>query len=190
MQYEIKYIWSARRRTYGLQINKPGELIVRLPARGTTAEANKYVASKEKWIQNSMDKLQQRAPKIVAPIDAEQVEKLATAALKAIPVMVKKYAKIMGVTYNGITIRNQKTRWGSCSSKGNLNFNCLLMLAPVPVQEYLVIHELAHRLEMNHSAQFWQIVRHYMPDYRVQEQWLKTEGSKLILGMKAAQEER
>jgi predicted metal-dependent hydrolase len=86
----------------------------------------------------------------------------------------------MGVTYGRITVRSQKTRWGSCSSTGNLNFNCLLMLAPEQVVDYVVVHELCHRLHMNHSADFWKLVAAYLPDYARWRKWLKENGEELL----------
>lgn len=80
----------------------------------------------------------------------------------------------MGVTYGTISIRQQATRWGSCSSRGNLNFNWTLILTPEPLQDYVVVHELAHRLEMNHSDRFWKIVESQIPDYRERRNLLKT----------------
>lgn len=85
----------------------------------------------------------------------------------------------MGVTYGRISIREQKTRWGSCSSKGNLNFNWRLIFAPEEVVDYIVVHELAHRKEMNHSRAFYDVVASVLPDYKVQEKWLKENGEKL-----------
>ena len=111
----------------------------------------------------------------------DRIRELAKKACKIIPQRVAYYAEKMGVTYGRITIRNQKTRWGSCSSKGNLNFNCMLMLAPREVLDYVVIHELCHRKEMNHSKRFWKEVEKVMPDYEVHKKWLKDNGSILLI---------
>ena len=87
---------------------------------------------------------------------------------------------LVGATVGKVTIRNQKTRWGSCSAKGNLNFNCLLMLCPEDVRDYVVVHELCHRKEMNHSARFWTEVERVLPDYRTRRKWLKEFGCEII----------
>lgn len=84
-------------------------------------------------------------------------------------------------TPNKITIRNQKTRWGSCSSSGNLNFNYRLLMAPGEVIDYIIVHELCHLEHMNHSKAFWNLVEKMMPDYRLKEKWLKEHGQLLNL---------
>ena len=89
----------------------------------------------------------------------------------------------MGVTYGKITIRNQKTRWGSCSKTGNLNFNCLLMLAPPQVLDAVVVHELAHRKEMNHSPRFYREIEKVYPEYEKWNRWLKENGAILLKRM-------
>ena len=101
-------------------------------------------------------------------------------AKEELPAIVKKYASLMGVTYNRITIRHQKTRWGSCTKTGNLSFNCLLMKMPENVRDYVIIHELAHRKELNHSTKFWAIVAEYCSWYKDAKQWLKDNGQGLI----------
>ena len=116
-------------------------------------------------------------------LTAEEIRALAAKALEVIPERVAYYAPLMGVTYNRITIRNQKTRWGSCSSKGNLNFNCLLMLCPPEVIDSVVVHELAHRTEMNHSKRFYAHVLRVYPDYYKWNKWLKENGPALIRRM-------
>ena len=109
---------------------------------------------------NRLEKVEERRKelKTIEKLSMTEIHKLADLALKVISVKVKHYAGLMNVQYGRITIRNQKTRWGSCSSKGNLNFNCLLMLAPDEVVDYVVIHELCHLIEMNHSKAFWKQV--------------------------------
>ena len=88
------------------------------------------------------------------------------------------------LTLNKITIKNLVSRWGSCSTKGNLNFNCLLMLTPDYVIDYIVVHELCHLREMNHSEKFWAEVEKIMPDYQRAELWLKQNGGNLISRMR------
>lgn len=89
------------------------------------------------------------------------------------------WAERMGVTFGRITIREQKTRWGSCSRQGNLNFNWRLILAPPPVIDYVIVHELAHRLHLNHSPAFWATVGRHLPDFARHRRWLKENGHRL-----------
>ena len=102
-------------------------------------------------------------------------------ALELITEKVQDYSRIMQVSYQNITIKDQKTRWGSCSSRGNLNFNYRLIMAPLEVLEYVVIHELAHRVHMDHSAAFWDEVACVMPEYGRCRLWLKEHGHELML---------
>ena len=97
---------------------------------------------------------------------------------------VEQRAKEMGVTVSCITIRDQRSRWGSCSSKGTISLNWRLMLVPDEVLDYLIVHELAHRKEMNHSVRFWQIVETYCPSYKQHEAWLKTHGDRVMLSLR------
>ncbi|UOF92114.1 M48 family metallopeptidase [Fodinisporobacter ferrooxydans] len=101
-------------------------------------------------------------------------------ARQLIPERVRLLSKRMNLSYNRITLKDQKTRWGSCSSLRNLNFNWRLIMAPPDVLDYVVIHELAHLREMNHSKQFWSIVEQFMPQYRIHKDWLKENGAQLF----------
>ena len=174
----FELIRSAR-RTIAIQI-KSGRVIVRAPLRMSRAEIERFVVSKADWINKHLEAAKQRQSVPVQPFTAAEIQQLADAALLDIPQRVRKYAAIVGVTVGRITIRNQKTRWGSCSSKGNLNFNCLLMLCPEEVRDYVVVHELCHRKELNHSPCFWNEVARVMPDYAVRRKWLKDNGAALI----------
>ena len=163
------------RRSIGIQITQEG-VVVRAPKRMSDAEIDRFVQSKRDWIETHLAKVPTAQPKF----SGEEIHRLADEALKRIPERVRHFAPLVGVTYGGITIRNQHTRWGSCSSKGNLNFNCLLMLTPNHVIDYVVVHELCHRLEMNHSARFWAQVERVLPNYRESLQWLREHGQELI----------
>lgn len=86
-------------------------------------------------------------------------------ARKVIRQRLDYYAALYGVSYNRLSIRNQKSRWGSCSEHGNLNFNVKLLFLSDHLRDYVIIHEVCHLLEMNHSAQFWRLVEKACPDY-------------------------
>ena len=145
-----------------------------------------FLQEKSAWIERTLAKVKEanRAGE-EAPLSLEDIRELADRALTELPSRVRYFASLMGVTYGRITIRNQTGRWGSCSSVGNLNFNCLLMLATEEVRDYVIVHELAHRKEMNHSAAFWEQVEAVLPDYREREKWLKTQGKVLLARMRS-----
>ncbi|MBQ8835334.1 MAG: M48 family metallopeptidase [Oscillospiraceae bacterium] len=166
------------RKTISLQLTPQGELIVRCPQRMKKAEVDAFVQSKADWVAKHREHLAQIPSR--PRFTPEEVNALAERALAVIPERVTHYAKIVGVTYGRITIRNQHSRWGSCSGAGNLNFNCLLMLTPSEVIDYVVVHELCHRKEMNHSPAFWAEVEKVLPDYKERKKWLKENGSALI----------
>lgn len=91
------------------------------------------------------------------------------------------YSQISGWKYKTINITSAQGRWGSCSSSGSINFSWKLIMAPFDVVEYVVVHELAHITEKNHSSRFWNKVKSILPDYKIQEKWLKENGKKLTL---------
>lgn len=179
MLMEVTIIRS-NRKTLAIQIKPDCSVVVRAPKRATMKEIEKVLREKEPWIKRNLDILRTRAEMASEEeksyLTDKEVEELAKKAASYIPARVKYYAEIIGVSYGRITIRNQRTRWGSCSSKGNLNFNCLLMLSNPEVIDYIVVHELCHRKEMNHSKAFWDEVKKVLPDYKKSEKWLKNEG--------------
>lgn len=179
MMKVFKLIHS-NRKTIAIQVKGDGRVIVRAPLRMSSAEIDRFVASKEDWINRHLAAAKQHQCAGGKSLTAEEIRHLADAALQDIPQRVQKYAAVIGVTFGRITIRNQKTRWGSCSAKGNLNFNCLLMLCPEDIRDYVIVHELCHRKELNHSPRFWHEVSRIMPDYAVRRQWLREHGSALI----------
>lgn len=167
-----------------MEVNASG-LIVRVPLRATDAQINEFTYQHKDWIKKHLQKVEQRQEQLanVPALTMDEIRELADKALKVIPERVKFYAPKVGVTYGRITIRNQRSKWGSCSSKGNLNFNCLLMLTPPEVIDSIVVHELRHRKEMNHSDNFYAEVLRVFPDYWKWDKWLKDNGSILMMRM-------
>ena len=180
---EVNIIRS-NRKTVSIQVNSDLSVTVRAPRRAAKRDIERILSEKEDWIQKHIDKLKMQQAlhedRKMERLSDEEVHDLAKKAIEYIPGRVEYYSGIVGVSYGRITIRNQKTRWGSCSSKGNLNFNCFLMLAPKEVIDYVVVHELCHRKEMNHSKAFWHEVEKVLPQYKESIKWLKDEGSYII----------
>ena len=182
--YPIEIIRSSR-KTVALQILPDGSLRLRVPRSMKKADIQRFLDSKRAWIEKHRQKAEERrraagdAPRLTA----EELRALAEEACRVIPERVAYYAPLIGVTYGRITIRNQRTRWGSCSAKGNLNFNCLLMLTPPQVLDSVVVHELCHRKEMNHSPAFYEQVLRVFPEYRKWDKWLKENGAGIMARM-------
>lgn len=175
---------KSKRKTIAIQVNSDLSVTVRAPYGITEKYIEEFLNKNEIWISKQMHEIKVKKKSIESRdaenITLDKIKALADQALEIIPARVEYFAKIIGVTYGNITIRNQKTRWGSCSSKGNLNFNCLLMLAPPEVLDYVVVHELCHRKQMNHSKAFWTEVEKVFPDYKKSIKWLKEEGSQIM----------
>lgn len=98
-----------------------------------------------------------------------------------LPELVNEYANLVGVTYEAITIRKQATRWGSCSSKGNLSFNMKILCAPMDAIRYVVLHEVVHLKHFDHSRAFWQEIERWMPDYKMKVRYFKEFGQNFII---------
>ena len=171
----------SRRRTAGIQITRDGDVIFRAPLHMPKQQIMTLLEERQGWIESRLTMVRQanRAGE-AAPLSGADLQHLARQALEKLPPLVRQYARQMDVDSGKITVRCQQTRWGSCSSIGNLNFNCLLMLAPEEVLDYVVVHELAHRKQMNHSTAFWREVEAVLPDYRQRLAWLKTNGGALM----------
>lgn len=174
--FDYQVIYS-RRKTIAIQIRN-AEVIVRCPYGTKDSIIENFVNDKSLWVQKNLVE-QYRASRVPKYTEA-QIAELKAAAKIDLQQRVEKFAPIVGVSYSKITIRHQKSRWGSCSSKGGLSFNCLLMLAPEAVRDYVVVHELCHRRQMNHSELFWAEVARVLPEYKQCKEWLKNSGKQII----------
>jgi len=182
MEKDMEFdVIRSRRRTLAAEI-KEGRLIVRAPLSASDAQIDRFVERHRRWIETHLARARERATELagVEPLTQQELRTLARQAAVVIPKRVRFYAEKVGVTYGRITIRCQKTRWGSCSAAGNLNFNCLLMLAPPEVLDSVVVHELCHRKEMNHSPRFYAEVLRVYPEYHKWNRWLKENGGTIL----------
>lgn len=174
-------IIRSRRKSLALQV-KNSRVIVRAPLHVSQAYIQAFVKQQNTWIQKQLQSQEEQQKELdaIEKLSAEELTTLTKQAKDSIPIRCEYFARLLGVSYSSITIRHQKTRWGSCSAKGNLNFNCLLMLAPDEVRDSVIVHELCHRLEMNHSQRFYDCVNRVYPEYDQAHGWLKKNGAKLL----------
>ena len=180
MEYRII---RSNRKTIAIEITPRGKVIVRCPLRMASRDIQKFLSAKAAWIRTHLANL----PK-VTPLSEEEHRALIRSAKDFFPERVRSFAEKMDVTFGRITIRSQHSRWGSCSASGNLNFNCLLMLAPEAVRDYVIVHELCHRKVMNHSPRFWQEVSAVLPDFQAHRRWLKENGASLLARLPAKED--
>ncbi len=180
----VEVVYSAR-KTMGLEIKADGAVIARMPAGTPDPAALRFLKQHQQWIvrkwmevERRQEERQQRPlPDYIT--DPEKKKLYRSQAREVISRRAAYFAPLMGVSYNRIAIKETKTRWGSCSAKGNLNFHWKLILMPAKILDYVVVHELAHLKEMNHSPRFWAQVEKMLPDYRQRRKWLKEHGAEV-----------
>ncbi len=180
----VEVVYSAR-KTMGLEIKADGAVIARMPAGTPDPAALRFLKQHQQWIvrkwmevERRQEERQQRPlPDYIT--DPEKKKLYRSQAREVISRRAAYFAPLMGVSYNRIAIKETKTRWGSCSAKGNLNFHWKLILMPAKILDYVVVHELAHLKEMNHSPRFWVQVEKMLPDYRQRRKWLKEHGAEV-----------
>lgn len=172
----------SRRKTLSLQVRPDGSVLVRAPLMTSKREIQRFLDRHTDWVLKQQARMLARAAaaELVPQLSGEELNALKKAARKDLTARVETFAAQMGVSYGRISIRHQKSKWGSCSSSGNLNLNCLLMLTPEFVRDYVVVHELSHRRHMNHSPAFWAEVARILPDYKSARAWLRENGTAVM----------
>ena len=169
----------SNRRSFAIEIGRDKIIKVRVPKRASKAQIDDLLKKKQDWILRTLDKMDQRnevsirEAEQVKELSSEEIKKLRKEARARLTELTERWANRIGVSYGNISIRGQKTRWGSCSSKKNLNFNFKLFFLPERLIDYVCVHELAHLKQMNHSKAFWEEVEGQLPDYRQRREELK-----------------
>ena len=164
---------SARARRMRLAIYGDGSFVVTVPIRFRWEEVERFIFQKSHWIIEKLDQVKRFSVPPMQKHTAGDVRRYKEAAHRIARERVDHFNALYRFTFQRISIRNQKTRWGSCSKKGNLNFNYRIALLPERLADYLVVHELCHLAEFNHSKKFWDLVAKTIPDYAERRRELK-----------------
>lgn len=174
-EYAIKK--STRAKHLRITITRTGEVIVTVPYRLSVIRAEKFILEKKVWIEEKVSLMKKRAeqnPSTVSPKGtAKELREYKEKALELVLNRLQHFNAYYGLTWNNVTIKNTSSRWGSCSKRANLNFNYKIVMLPQALADYLVVHELCHIQEFNHSKKFWDLVGNTIPDYTILRKELK-----------------
>jgi predicted metal-dependent hydrolase len=167
------YVRHPRARRYVLRVDPDGSLRVTIPRRGSKKEALAFAARHATWVARQRARL--RTP-LVSP---EEQQRLKRRARQELPARLRALAAAHGLNVRRVTIRNQRSRWGSCGPDGHICLNWRLVLMPDGVRDYVLIHELMHLRRLDHSPAYWRLVAAACPDFRAARLWLRAHGPEL-----------
>jgi predicted metal-dependent hydrolase len=169
----IYFVRHRRARRYLLRLDHEGRVRVTIPRGGSRREADAFARRQAGWIAH------QRARFTASRLDVEARRRARAGAGATLPAQLLALADAHGLQVSRVSIRNQRTRWGSCGRDGHITLNWRLVLMPESVREYVLIHELMHLRRLDHSPAFWRLVEAACPDYRDARRWLKAHGPSL-----------
>ncbi|OGC05763.1 hypothetical protein A3H38_03935 [candidate division WOR-1 bacterium RIFCSPLOWO2_02_FULL_46_20] len=172
---KIDKLIASKRKTISLEVAPDAALIVRTPHNVSRTYIQSIIFKKRNWILKKQREIRQRMPLIQQYSVAEYWEQACSTIIKR----VDHYCVTTGLKYRKFSLSRARRRWGSCSQSGNVRFNWRLILVPLPVIDYVVVHELMHLVVKNHSKKFWRKVSEIMPNYRVHRKWLRENGQLL-----------
>lgn len=163
---DIVWLRDTRARRLKISVHRDGTVRVSSPWRSAEESVLRFLNAHRVWIIDILAQQEQKSGGAVGRPNAEDYRRYKDAALVLVQRILDDVCAVHDFTYGRLTIRKQATRWGSCSTEGNLNFNYRIVLLPYPLAEYIVVHELCHLRELNHSSAFWNHVRAIVPDYK------------------------
>jgi predicted metal-dependent hydrolase len=161
-EYQMKI--SRRARNLRVSVYRDLKVVITLPEGFQKSKLEKFLQAKSAWVQKSLDYFKKH-PALVIKRESGGYKKHKIQALDLINRKIIQWNGFYNFSHGKVNIKNQKTRWGSCSKKGNLNFNYKVIFLPENLLDYLVVHELCHLKEFNHSKRFWELVFKALPDF-------------------------
>lgn len=180
VSYEL--IRSPRKKCITIAVKPDGAVRVTAPPGVSLSQIQSFVDQKTAWIEACIARFEkENKEKTVISLNPQQIRQARNDAERLLKERCSFFAEQMGVTYGTIKVNRAARRWGSCNSKGNLNFTYRLLFVPAPLVDYIVVHELAHRKELNHSKRFWLVVEQTMPDYLLRRAALRQVERKTVI---------
>lgn len=174
LAYEIRRSRRARRVRLSVYLN--GSIVVTLPWFTSRSVAERFVKEKASWLLSRREQFTRQPVPFIARGGKREYLAFKEAARGLVQRRLQYYNRLYNLSYSRVTIRNQQTRWGSCSKGGNLSFNYRIVHLPAEVADYVVVHELCHLAEFNHSKRFWALVGRSLPNYADLRKRLKGKG--------------
>jgi predicted metal-dependent hydrolase len=174
---DVVFVRHARARRYLIRVRQDGVVRVTVPRWGSKREAKAFADRERAWIEKQLQRVaRERSRPRPEPLDPEAERALRSRAKQDLPPRLLALAAQHGLTVTRITIRNQRSRWGSCARSGHICLNWRLVMMPDFVRDYVMIHELMHLERMDHSPAFWKLVQAACPEYKDARAWLRTFG--------------
>ncbi|MFO7692198.1 MAG: M48 family metallopeptidase [Vicinamibacterales bacterium] len=170
----VVFVRQRRARHYILRLRADGVVRVTVPWRGSRAEAERFLLARRAWVDRQRQRRELALEAARLPLEDEA--RLRTRAAQELPARLRELAAIHGFAVSSVSVRNQRTRWGSCSPSGRISLNWRLIQVPPAVCDYVLLHELTHLRHLNHSARFWQELARLCPDHAEARTWLRSSG--------------
>ena len=170
---------SNRTKRVSLSVSHDGSVAVTIPYSLTENVAERFLQEKANWLFSRLEFFKQFEGRIIIKKTIKDYAENKEKALSLVKSKVVYFSKLYEFEYNRISVRNQKTRWGSCSKKRNINFNYKILFLTERLADYIIVHELCHTKELNHSKNFWNLVKEILPDYKK----LRKEIKQISLGL-------
>jgi predicted metal-dependent hydrolase len=177
VEYDLKV--NARARSIRLAVHPEKGLQVTLPKRVSKVMAEKFIVQKSEWILKYLERFKETLGNSSKKLTVKEIKKYKEDARSLAAARLAHFNSFYNFSYNTVSIKAQKTRWGSCSRKKNLNFNYKIALLPLHLTDYIIVHELCHLAQMNHSAKFWTLVAQTIPDHTARRKELRSGAYRL-----------
>lgn len=169
----LVFIRHPRARRYVIRVSLDGRIRVTIPRWGSRREASAFAAQEEKWIHKQLARAEAERAALADRPAVQDASDSRARALRELPARVRELAAVHGLVVTRISVRDQKSRWGSCSRTGRISLNWRLVEMPPWVRDYVIIHELMHLKRMDHSPKFWRLVAAACPDYKEARRYLR-----------------